>query len=217
VRQRELERSSALCTANPLLAEALPLIGHFQIRNRGTVCGSLAHADPASELPAVALAVDAEMTVVSRGGRRIVPADDFFVSYLTTSLAADELLADVSFPPWKTQDGWAIEELARRAGDFALAGIVVRLSAERGTCAAARIVALGLGGRPQRMTATEQAMLGSTAGEAIAEIEQAVRSEVESEGDIHASAEYRSEVAGALAGRAVTRAWERAIATGANA
>jgi len=215
VRQRELERSPALRRANPLLAEAMPLIGHFQIRNRGTVCGSLAHADPAAELPAVALALDAEMTVHRRGGSRTVAANDFFEGYLTTCLAADELLTEVSFPPWNARDGWAIEELVRREGDFALAGIVVRLSVAGGTCAEARVVAFGLAGRPQRLMKSEQAMLGSGAGQAINEIEAVVRSEVEVDDDVHASAAYRANVAGALAERALARAWERAAAAAA--
>jgi aerobic carbon-monoxide dehydrogenase medium subunit len=216
VRQRELERAPALRAANPLLAETLPLIGHFQIRNRGTICGSLAHADPAAELPAVAAALDARLTAESRRGKRVIAVDEFFVGPLTTCLAADELLAEVVFPPWDPRDGWAIEEMVRREGDFALAGVVVRLTASEGTCTAARIVTFGLAGRPQRLSKTEQIMLGSTAGEATVEIEELVRSEAEAEDDIHASAAYRSRVAGVLAGRAIARAWERTSGAGAN-
>jgi aerobic carbon-monoxide dehydrogenase medium subunit len=210
VRQRELERSAELARANPLLAETLPLIGHFQIRNRGTICGSLAHADPAAELPAVAVALDAELTVVRRGGSRLVTADDFFVSYLTTCLEDDELLSEVRFPPWTANDGWAIEELTRRDGDFALAGVVVRLSAPGGICTRAGIVAFGFGGRPQRLRSAERRVLGSAIGKATADVEQVVRQEVEVEDDHRASAAYRSKVTGVLCGRALARAWERA-------
>jgi carbon-monoxide dehydrogenase medium subunit len=210
VRQRELERSAELGRANPLLAETLPLIGHFQIRNRGTICGSLAHADPAAELPAVAVALDAELTVVRRGGTRLVSADDFFVSYLTTCLEDDELLSEVRFPPWRANDGWAIEELTRRDGDFALAGVAVRLSAPGGTCTEARIVAFGFGNRPQRLRSAERRVLGSAIGKATADVEQVVWEEVEADDDHRASAAYRSKVTGVLCGRALARAWERA-------
>lgn len=211
VRQRELERTPGLRAANPLLAEAIPLMGHFQIRNRGTVCGCLAHADPAAELPAVALALDAELSLVSRRGHRAVSAGEFFVSYLTTIMQPDELLAEVAFPAWRDGDGWAIEELVRREGDFALVGIVARLSADAGACTGARIVAFGMGGRPQEMTAAEEALRGERLDErAISGAVERVRSDAEAEGDIHASAEYRSYVAGTLAGRAIARAWDRA-------
>src|SRR3954465_2627408 len=122
--QRTVEHDAAAGEGVPLLAQAIPLIGHFQIRNRGTVGGSIAHADPASELPAVALALDAELEIASQRGNRRVPASDFFLGTWTTSVGEDEILAAVHFPVWEGNSGFAVEELARRSGDFALAGVV---------------------------------------------------------------------------------------------
>src|SRR5205823_2126867 len=123
-RQSTVEHDGAAGGAVPLLAEAIPLIGHFQIRNRGTIGGSIAHADPASELPAVALALDAELEVAGPAGVRRIPAAEFFVGTWTTSMGEDEILGAVHFPVWSGRAGFAVEEVARRAGDFALAGVV---------------------------------------------------------------------------------------------
>jgi carbon-monoxide dehydrogenase medium subunit len=123
-RQSTVEHDTAAGEAVPLLAEAIPLIGHFQIRNRGTVGGSIAHADPASELPAVALALDAELEIAGPGGTRRVPASEFFVGTWTTTIGEDEILSAVHFPVWAGRAGFAVEEIARRSGDFALAGVV---------------------------------------------------------------------------------------------
>ena len=120
-----IERSAEVAGAVPLLARATPLIGHFQIRNRGTIGGSLAHADPAAEYPAVALALDAELETLSPRGRRVVPAADFFTGLWTTALDDDEMLTGVAFPVWPGRCGFAIEEFARRHGDFAIAGAAV--------------------------------------------------------------------------------------------
>ena len=133
-RQAAVEHDTAAGEAVPLLAEALPLIGHFQIRNRGTVGGSIAHADPASELPAVALALDAELEVAGANGTRRVPAADFFLGTWTTSIGEDEILSAVHFPVWQGRTGFAVEEVARRSGDFALAGRRRRGRAERRRC-----------------------------------------------------------------------------------
>ena len=123
-RQADVEHDTAAGEAVPLLAQAIPLIGHFQIRNRGTVGGSIAHADPASELPAVALALDAELEVVGPNGTRRVPAAEFFLGTWTTTVEADEILTAVHFPVWPGRAGFAVEEVARRSGDFALTGVV---------------------------------------------------------------------------------------------
>ncbi len=120
-----VERDAGVAAAAPLLARATPLIGHLQIRNRGTVGGSLAHADPAAEYPAVALALDAELEILSPGGARVVPAADFFTGLWSTVLAPDDLLVGVSFPVWQGRCGFAVEEFARRHGDFAIAGAAV--------------------------------------------------------------------------------------------
>ena len=152
-RQRALERSGLVAARCPLMAQAMPLVGHSQIRARGTLGGSLAHADPAAELPAVAVALDARLTLASARGRRTVAAEDFFVAALTTSLAPDEILTGVSFPPWPARTGASVLEVAIRRGDFALGGVAATLTLdERGRVGAARIVCFGVGPRPARAT-----------------------------------------------------------------
>src|SRR5262249_18992323 len=145
----------------PLLSQAVGLIGHFQIRNRGTVGGSLAHADPAAELPCVALALDAELEVTGPAGTRRIPAAEFFTGTWETSLAADDLLVRAWFPTRAPRSGFAFEEIARRLGDFGLAGAAVALSlADDGSVATAGIGLLGMGSTPLRATAAEQALVG---------------------------------------------------------
>lgn len=211
VRQRELENFTGLGEINPLLAETLPWIGHFQTRNRGTVCGSLAHADPAAELPAVALTLDAKLTLERNGGQRVVPSRKFFKAALTTVLEPDEMLTRVAFPSWNYGDGWAMEQVARRPQDFALVGVVVMLTPADGACARARITVFGTGYPPARCEATESFLNGkawssSLLNEAVAR----VRTETKARSDAQATGEYRRYVAGTLAGRALVRAARRA-------
>jgi len=211
VRQRTLERNAAIAAANPLLAEAMPLIGHFQIRNRGTVCGSLVHADPAAELPAVAVACDAELTLSSVRGERIVPAAEFFISVLTTAREPDELLTQVRFPAWRPGDGWAVLEVARRHGDFALAGVVARVRIEAERITGSRVVLFGVSDRPYDLADASAALRGRVPDAATLEdLASSVRQEIDPDGDIHATAEYRRRVAGTLAARAVATAAARA-------
>src|ERR1700694_1242907 len=162
VRQRAAESSPVVRAGCPLLAEALPLIGHTQIRNRGTVCGSLAHADPASELPAVALALDAQMVAQSRArGTRVIAADAFFRGYLTTALEPDELLMEFRMAAWPAGMGWSFQEVARRHGDFALVGVAAALRLDMaGTCQDVRLAAIGAGPGPLRGRAAEAALRG---------------------------------------------------------
>src|SRR4051795_1096302 len=161
--QRTVEHDSSAGEAVPLLAEAIPLIGHFQIRNRGTVGGSIAHADPASELPAVALALDAELEVTGTSGTRRVPASEFFVGTWTTTIGEDEILAAVHFPVWEGNSGFAVEELARRSGDFALAGVVAGVQVDdAGAVSRAGISFLGMAPTPVRAAHAERALVGTT-------------------------------------------------------
>jgi carbon-monoxide dehydrogenase medium subunit len=154
-----LEKDPQVAAAVPLLAEVTPMIGHFQIRNRGTVGGSLAHADPAAEYPAVAVALEAQMEVVSARGTRVLPAADFFEGVWTTTLEPDELLTAVHFPVWGGRCGFAAEEFARRHGDFAIAGAVagVELDAD-GVVARAAIAMFGMGPTPVRAASAERAL-----------------------------------------------------------
>jgi aerobic carbon-monoxide dehydrogenase medium subunit len=209
-RQRVLELSSEIRDRAPLLVEAAPLIAHAQIRNQGTIGGSLAHADPAAELPAVAIALDASIEAVSTRGRRSIAAQDLFVSYYTTELAEDEILSAISVGPSTMPEGCAILEMARRSGDFALAGMVVRLAGSNGRCELARVVAFGVDARPVRVAAAESALVGSELGDQdLADAAQEVPAALEPTADVHATAEYRRHAATVLCRRALVRARDR--------
>jgi carbon-monoxide dehydrogenase medium subunit len=209
----DLEGNSDVAAKVPLLAKVTPFIGHFQIRNKGTVGGSIAHADPAAEYPAVALALDAEIEAVSPRGRRTIPASDFFVGFWTTALDSDEVLASVRFPVWSGRTGFAVKEFARRHGDFALAGAVVGVQLGAGdTIERCTIGLIALGPTPLRASAAEQAMTGKAAGELdLAEIGKlAVSDLTEVPSDLHGSADYRKRVGAAMVQRALQEAIEEA-------
>lgn len=210
-RQRAVERSSLVGAPQPLLAAALPLIGHFQIRNRGTIGGSLAHADPAAELPAVSLALEAEFGLRSATGQRRVAADEFFVTALVTALEPGELLTEVRFPAWQPTWGWDIQEICRREGDFALVGAASVLQVdEHDVCQMARLVLFGVGGRPLRLRRAETLLRGQRLdSQTLAAVANLVTTELEPDGDIHASATYRREVGGVLARRTLAQAYSR--------
>ena len=211
VRQRELAAHEGLRELNPLLAEALPLIGHVQTRSRGTVCGSLAHADPCAELPAVAITQGARLTLHSRRGQRVVSAHNFFKKPHTTIMDHDEMLTHVTFPRWSHGDGWAIEEVGRRPGDFALAGVVVMLTPENGLCARARITVFGLAGMPRRATAAQMLLEGNSLTRSLLDAAVTrVQAEIKTQGDMHATSDYRRQLIGALARRTLLRAAKRA-------
>jgi len=210
-RQAELERSDD-AAAVPLLGLAAPLIGHFQIRNRGTVGGSIAHADPAGELPTVALALDAELDVASTAGTRTVAASEFFAGTWETTLAPEELLTRVRFPVWRGRCGFAVDEVARRYGDFALAGVAcgVELDAH-GTVVRAAIALLGLGSMPSRAGAAEAAIVGhAPSADELSEIGRLAMADLEPPTDIHASGEYRRAVGAHVVTRGLGTALERA-------
>jgi len=156
-RHREVA-SDAVGTACPMLAHAAGLIGYPPIRNRGTLGGSLVHADPASELPCVALTVDAELVAVGPGGRRTIPAGDFFLSHFTTALDPSELLVEVRFPRTAEDDRWGFVEFSRKSGDFAIAAVAVDLRLRDGRLERARVGVAGVGERPWRATAAEQTL-----------------------------------------------------------
>jgi carbon-monoxide dehydrogenase medium subunit len=211
-RQAAVGRDRLVAAHAPLLTRATPLIGHFQIRNRGTIGGSIAHADPASEYPAAALALGAELEVTSARGVRTVPAEHFFTGTWTTILEADELLSAILVPTRTGRRGEAIDEVARRHGDFALAGAVasVELDAtDRVTTAA--IAMLSMGSTPLRAPDAERALIGHAAStvDATAIGELAVRA-CDPPDDVHASGEHRRRVGGYLVARVVARALEEA-------
>ncbi len=207
-RQRALERDHAVVERAPLLAQAVPHIGHVQIRNRGTIGGSLAHADPAAELPAVIAALDGQLVVRSSAGERVLGADAFFLTYLTTALQPDELLVEVRVPGLPAGAGTAFLELSRRHGDFALVGVAAALVlAGDGRCRDARLALTGVGASPVRGRTGEAALRGQVPSDRLLrEVGRLVAAGLEPDSDLHASAEYRRDVAGVLVERALRAA-----------
>jgi carbon-monoxide dehydrogenase medium subunit len=212
VRHAEVELSPLTGRAAPLMAAAMPHIGHRAIRNRGTVCGSLAHADPAAELPAVTLAVDAELVVRSTDGERSIPAADFFLGYLTSALEDTELLTAVRFPPWPARTGWSVQEISRRHGDYALVGLTAMLGlGEDGRVERAALSFFGAGATPVRVPEAEGVLIGEHPDPAVfAEAAEVVAKAIDPPGDNHATAAYRAHVAGVLTRRCLAEAVERA-------
>jgi CO/xanthine dehydrogenase FAD-binding subunit len=207
-RQRTAEGHPLIASRYPLMQAALRWIGHPQIRVRGTVGGSLAHADPAAELPAAAAVLDARFVVANVRRERVLDAAAFFTGYLSTALQPDEMLTEIRLPPPPRRAGWAFTEVARRHGDFALVGVAVLLSGDAGgRCADARLAFTGVGAGPVRIPDAERALAGQRVTEALAtEVRRIVARRVEPEGDIHATADYRRHVAGVLAARALAEA-----------
>jgi carbon-monoxide dehydrogenase medium subunit len=203
-----VEADPRVRAAAPLLAAATPLIGHFPIRNRGTVGGSIAHADPAAEYPAVALALDAELEVAGAGGSRRVPASEFFLGTWTTAVGEDEILSAVHFPVWSGSTGFAVEEVARRSGDFALTGVVAAVEVDgSGSVTRAGLSFLGMGPTPVRARQAEQALVGtSPSATDLEEIGRLAVADTDPTADVHASAEYRKHVGAHLVVRALDRA-----------
>jgi len=212
-RQREVERSPLAARAAPLLHETLPFIAHPQIRNRGTIGGTLAHADPAAELPAVALALDARLHLRRADGARWVAAAEFFTGLFQTALTPGELLVEITVPAPAARSGWAFEEVARRHGDYALVGVaaVVTLSAQ-GRCERASVALLSVGDGPVLAAQAAGLLAGQVPSSALirAAADAAATRDIDPPGDIHASPAYRRRLAGVLTRRALTRALDRA-------
>jgi CO/xanthine dehydrogenase FAD-binding subunit len=206
-----LERNSDFLQACPLFADALPHIAHPQIRNRGTIGGNLSHADPASELPAVATAMGAQMRIKSRGNEREVAAADFFVGLLTTDIAADEMLVEVLFPEPKPRTGVCFMEVARRRGDFALAGVaaILRLDEEE-RCSELRLALCGVGETPVEASRAAASLVGQRLSDkAIEAVAAEVQGMIAPSGNVHANPDYQRHIAGVLVGRAIRTAHQR--------
>lgn len=214
-RQRSVEMSAEVRAQHPLLFAGMQLIAHPQNRNQGTVGGSLAHADPAAELPAMALALDATFQATGPDGVRTITAADFFLTYLTTSLEPAEILTAVRFPTLPARTGWSILEVARRHGDFGLAGVVaiVGLGAD-GRVASTRLVLFGVGATPIRAQGAEALLVGHAAEPALfADVATRAAADLDEPlTDVHASADYRRDLARVLSVRALTEATTRARA-----
>jgi carbon-monoxide dehydrogenase medium subunit len=209
-RERTAERSATIRSAVPLLAESLPFIGHAAIRNRGTIGGSAAHADPAAEIPAVAMAVDAEFVVVSaRGGERRIPAAEFFEGFFTTALAPDELLVEVRFPAAGPETAAAFEEAARRHGDFAMVAAAAAVRIQDGRIADVRLTLAGVSDTPVRCREAEDAVRGvAPSREVVAEAAALAAGPLSPPSDLHGTSAYRKHLAGVLVQRALTRSLE---------
>ena len=206
-REYVAEESGTVADAVPLLAAALPLIGHEAIRNRGTVGGSLAHADPAAELPAVARALDAEFVVCGPAGERVVLAAEWFEGYLTTSRFPDELLTQVRFPAAGRGTGISFQEVARRHGDFAIVGLASSLTLSGGAISDARLAFAGVSDVPVRASAAENLLVGERPStELFDEAARRATSDIDPPADLHGSADYRKKVAAALVRRGLQAA-----------
>jgi carbon-monoxide dehydrogenase medium subunit len=210
-RQRELEFSKELIEAAPLFGAALRHVGHRQTRNRGTIGGSLAHADPAAELPTACLAYDADIEIIGQDGTRLVPMRDFAIGFMATAVGPDELLVSVQLKPWPKGHGYAFQEYARRHGDFAVVGAAALLNVDAGGTVDQIAIALcGVGDQPLRRGEAEALLLGRPFDENL--IRQAAKSaaDLQPVEDIHGTSAYRRHLARILTERALREAWGRA-------
>ncbi len=207
-RWRDIERNAELQRAHPLLVEATRHVAHYQIRNRGTVGGSLAHADPAAEMPGIAVTCEAEILVAGRHGQRTIPAGAFFTGPLSTALQKDELVIEVRLPPWRPTRRWAFEEFARRKGDFAIAGVALFYDVESdGRASNVHIGAIGVADTPIRLATVEAVVKDkSITKAAIREAGAAASESVDPVDDIHAPGDYRRALLRVLTERALASA-----------
>mgnify|MGYP002631278752 CR=1 FL=1 len=205
-----LMRSPELAERLPIINHTMQYVAHMAIRNRGTIGGSLAHGDPAAELPLLAVLLDADIHITGPAGDRTARAEDFFLAPLTTDLSEDEILTAVTFPNLAAGSGWGFEEIARRTGDFALAGAGAVLTLHHGVIADVRLAMMGVDETPRRLPAIEAMLLGRAwdAGVRASAVRQ-VREQVNPMSDLQASADYRRHLAGVVAGRALDTAWAK--------
>lgn len=212
VRQRQVEHAPLVQKQHPLLIDVIKHIGHMQIRNRGTVVGSITHADPAAELPALLTCLNGEVVIESARGERVLKAEEFFTGYLSTAIEPGEMVTEARFPWLAPQAGWAFLECARRSGDYALVGVIAVLTpALDDTCMAAHIGYLGIAGQPLRGREVEAALIGSrldeqTIARAADSATELVTDDME---DVHATVAYRRALTAEYTKRALRAAWER--------
>jgi len=210
-RHFQLETSPLVARHFPVLSCAMTHVAHLAIRNRGTIGGSLSHADPAAELPMLVLLLNAELRIVSASGTRAVAARDFFLDTMTVALDSAELLTEIVLPKLPPHTGWGFEEVARRHGDFALAAVATTLTLSGGRIAEARIASTGVGPTALRATEAETLLVGRRLNDKLTlRAIAAVRETISPETDLHASSDYRRHLAGVLTGRALAAAWRRA-------
>jgi len=208
VRWRDILDDARLARAHPLLVAAVRHVAHYQIRNRGTVGGSIAHADPAAEMPGIAVACDAEIAVTGKAGARVIPAQEFFVGALTTALTPDEIITEIRLPPWPAGRRFGFEEFALRRGDFAIAAAAVFYDVDAaGRAVNAHVGVIGVGDRPMRLAPVEAALDGAQIdADTVARAAAATSAAVTPQDDIHASAAYRRSLIGTMVERALLAA-----------
>jgi len=208
VRWRDIEKDARLASAHPLLKAAVAHVAHYQIRNRGTIGGSIAHADPAAEIPGIVVTCDADIAVTGKSGSRVIPAAAFFRGALTTALEADEIITEIRFPPWPARRRWGFQEFARRRGDFAMAAAALFYDEDAaGKATNAHVGIIGVGDRPRRLPEVEAVLNGRSINEAtIARAAEVTCATVDAQEDIHASAPYRRALAGTMVERALRSA-----------
>ncbi len=207
VRWRDILEDARLAAAHPLLVAAVTHVGHYQIRNRGTVGGSLAHADPAAEMPGIVVTCEAKISVVGKSGTRGIAAADFFRGPLMTALQADEIITEIRLPAWPAKRRFGFQEFARRRGDFALAAAMLFYDQDGKKARNAHVGAIGVADRPLRLAAVERVLDGNTIDEAIiAKAEAAASASVDPPDDIHASGAYRKALVGVMVERALRSA-----------
>ena len=207
VRWRDILDDARLRKAHPLLVAAVEHVAHYQIRNRGTVGGSIAHADPAAEMPGIVVTCEAKIAVVGKSGARVIDAANFFQGPLMTALKADEIITEIRLPPWPAKRRFGFQEFARRRGDFALAAAMLFYDEEGGKARNAHVGAIGVADRPLRLPAVEQVLNGNKIDDAIiAKAEAAASASVDPDDDIHASGAYRKALVGVMVERALKSA-----------
>ena len=208
VRQSRLEKSTVIQTHAPLIHQTMPVVAHSQIRNRGTIGGSLAHADPAGELPVLAVALNAEFKLQKVGAERWVSASEFYQDLFETALLDDEILTEIIIPPAPARTGYGFHELARRHGDYAQAGAAAVLTFDESqVCTAAKLVFLNVGPIPMDAKNAAQMLVGNKLSEElIKEVSEACKQEIDPVGDLHGSAEYKSHLASVMVKRAIVDA-----------
>jgi carbon-monoxide dehydrogenase medium subunit len=215
-RHHQLETSPVIARHLPVLACAMTHVAHLAIRNRGTIGGSLAHGDPAAELPMMTLLLDAELHIASVSGARTIEAREFFLDALTADLAAGEIVTEIALPKLPPRTGWGFAEVARRQGDFALAAVASTVTVAAGAIVEARIALTGVGRTALRAAAAENLLVGQALTPSLSsQVVEAVRAAIEPETDLHASADYRRHLAGVLTSRALAAAWRRAMESAA--
>ena len=204
VRWCQIEQDERLAVAHPLFQYMIDHVAHYQIRNRGTVGGSIAHADPAAEMPGIAMVCDCEIIATGKSGERVIRAEDFFEAALETALQPDEIITEVRFPKWPQGRRWSFHEFARRRGDFAIAGVAVFFDLDDGKISDAHVGVIGAAETPMRLTAVEQLLNGKRLDdELIARARIAASESVDPNTDIHAAGDYRKALVGTLTARAL--------------